>query len=122
VSKTILAVDDSTSVRELVSKTLSAAGYRIIEAVDGIDGYAKATASRIDAIVTDFNMPGMNGIEFIRKYRTHPSSKGVPIIFLSTESAEGLQRQAREAGATGWIVKPFRQDHLLAVMRKVAGG
>jgi two-component system, chemotaxis family, chemotaxis protein CheY len=121
MSKTVLTVDDSASVRQMVAITLAAAGYRVIEAVDGADGYAKATSHTIDAVLTDLNMPEMNGIEFIRKYRGHPSSRGVPIVFLTTESDDELKRQAKEAGATGWIVKPFKQDQLLAVIRKVAG-
>lgn len=119
MSKTILTIDDSASVRQMVSMTLSAAGYRVVEAADGA---AKATAGgKIDAVLTDLNMPVMNGIDFIRKYRTHPSSTGVPVVFLTTESDDGLKQQARSAGATGWIVKPFKQDQLLSVVRKVAG-
>jgi two-component system chemotaxis response regulator CheY len=121
MSKTILTIDDSASIRQMVSLTLSSAGYTVIEAQDGADGYAKATANHVDAVLTDLNMPVLNGIEFIRKYRAHPSSKGVPIVLLTTESDEELKRQAKEAGATGWIVKPFKQDQLLAVMKKVAG-
>lgn len=122
MSKTILTIDDSASVRQMVSMTLSAAGYRVVEAADGAEGFAKATAgARIDAVLTDLNMPVMNGIDFIRKYRTHPASNGVPVVFLTTESDDGLKQQARSAGATGWIVKPFKQDQLLSVVRKVAG-
>ena len=121
MSKTILAIDDSPSVRQMVSLTLSSAGYTVIEASDGADGYSKAISNRVSAVLTDLNMPGMNGLDFIRKYRAHPSSAGVPIVFLTTESDEELKRQAREAGATGWIVKPFKQDQLVAVVRKVAG-
>jgi two-component system chemotaxis response regulator CheY len=121
MSKTILAIDDSPSVRQMVALTLSSAGYTVVEACDGADGYNKAISNRISAVLTDLNMPGMNGLDFIRKYRAHPSSAGVPIVFLTTESDEELKRQAREAGATGWIVKPFKQDQLVAVVRKVAG-
>jgi len=121
MSKTILTIDDSASIRQMVVMTLSAAGLDVIEAINGADGYAKATSQTVHAIITDLNMPVMNGIEFIRKYRQHPSSKGVPIILLTTESDEDLKRQAKEAGATGWIVKPFKQDQLLAVIKKVAG-
>ena len=119
--KTILTVDDSASLRQMINLALSSAGYRVIEAVDGADGYSKATTNPVAAVITDLNMPVMNGLEFIRKFRAHPSSKGVPIILLTTESDEGLKRQAKEAGAIGWIVKPFKQDQLLAVIRKVAG-
>jgi two-component system chemotaxis response regulator CheY len=121
MSKTILTIDDSASIRQMVAMTLSTAGHRVIEAVDGADGYTKATTNAVDVIITDLNMPNLNGIEFIRKYRTHPSSRGIPIILLTTESDEDLKRQAKEAGATGWIVKPFKQDQLLAVIKKVAG-
>jgi len=121
MSKTILTVDDSASIRQMVSLALSSAGYRVIEAADGAEGYSKAIGGAVHAVITDLNMPVMNGIEFIRKFRTHPASKGVPIILLTTESDDELRRQAKEAGAIGWIVKPFKQDQLLAVIKKVAG-
>jgi two-component system chemotaxis response regulator CheY len=121
MSKTILTIDDSASIRQMVSMTLMSAGLAVIEAANGAEGYDKATTNTVHAILTDLNMPVLNGIEFIRKYRQHPSSKGVPIILLTTESDEELKRQAKEAGATGWIVKPFKQDQLLAIIKKVAG-
>ena len=121
MSKTILTIDDSASIRQMVVMTLSAAGLDVVEAINGADGYTKATSQTVHAVITDLNMPVMNGIDFIRKYRQHPASKGVPIILLTTESDEELKRQAKEAGATGWIVKPFKQDQLLAVIKKVTG-
>lgn len=121
MSKTILAIDDSPSVRQMVALTLTGAGYEVVQAADGAEGYSKAIGSRIDAVLTDLNMPVMNGLDFIRKYRAHPSSAGVPIVFLTTESDDDLKRQAKEAGATGWIVKPFKQDQLVAIVKKVAG-
>ena len=121
MTKTILTIDDSASIRQMVAMTLSAAGLDVVEAINGADGYTKATSQTIHAVITDLNMPVMNGIEFIRKYREHPSSKGIPIILLTTESDEDLTRQAKEAGATGWIVKPFKQEQLLAVIKKVTG-
>jgi two-component system chemotaxis response regulator CheY len=121
MSKTILTIDDSASIRQMVAMTLTAAGHQVLEAINGADGYTKATSNTVHAVVTDLNMPVMNGIEFIRKYRQHPASKGVPIILLTTESDEELKRQAKEAGATGWIVKPFKQDQLIAVIKKVTG-
>jgi two-component system chemotaxis response regulator CheY len=121
MTKTILTIDDSASIRQMVMMTLSAAGLDVIEAINGADGYDKATGQTVHAVITDLNMPVMNGIEFIRKYRQHPSSKGVPIILLTTESDEELKRQAKEAGATGWIVKPFKQEQLLSVIKKVTG-
>ena len=121
MTKTILTIDDSASIRQMVTLTLSSAGLDVIEAINGSDGYDKAIANTVHAVITDLNMPVMNGIEFIRKYRQHPSSKGVPIILLTTESDEELKRQAKEAGATGWIVKPFKQGQLLSVIKKVTG-
>ncbi len=121
MSKTILTIDDSASIRQMVSLTLKTAGYEVLEAVDGKDGFGKATSNTVDAVITDLNMPNMNGIEFIKAYRADPSSKGIPIILLTTESDENLKREAKEAGASGWIVKPFKQDQLLAVIKKVAG-
>jgi two-component system chemotaxis response regulator CheY len=121
MTKTILTIDDSASVRQMVALTLSAAGHNVIEAGDGAQGYAKAIAEPVHAVITDLNMPVMNGIEFIRKYRQHPMSKGVPILLLTTESDETLKAEARAAGATGWIVKPFKQDQLVAVIKKVTG-
>jgi two-component system chemotaxis response regulator CheY len=121
MTKTILTVDDSASLRQMIVLTLTGAGYKVVEAVDGADGFNKATASRVDAVITDLNMPVMNGLEFIKKFRAHPASKGVPIILLTTESDENLKKQAKEAGAIGWIVKPFKQDQLLAVIKKVTG-
>lgn len=121
MSKTILTIDDSASIRQMVAMTLKSAGHAVLEAGNGAEGYDQATSNKVDAVITDLNMPVLNGIEFIRKFRQHPASKGVPIILLTTESDDDLKRQAKEAGATGWIVKPFQQDQLLAVIRKVTG-
>ena len=121
MSKTILTIDDSASIRQMVAMTLTAAGHHVVEAGNGAEGYTKAIAQPLDAILTDLNMPVLNGIEFIRKYRQHPASKGVPIILLTTESDEALKAEAKAAGATGWIVKPFKQDQLVAVIKKVTG-
>ena len=97
MSKTILTIDDSASIRQMVAMTLKSAGHIVIEAGDGAQGYDQATSHTLDAVITDLNMPVMNGIEFIRKYRTHPSSKGVPILLLTTESDDELKRQAVSA-------------------------
>ena len=121
MSKTILTIDDSVSFRQMVRMTLTAVGHQMIEAGDGAEGYSKAIAQPVHAVLTDLNMPVLNGIEFIRKYRQHPSSKGVPIILLTTESSDDLKREAKEAGATGWMVKPFKQDQLVAMIKKVTG-
>lgn len=121
MSKTILTIDDSASIRQMVSMTLTAAGYTVLEAADGSEGYDKATGNRVNAVLTDLNMPIMNGLDFIRKFRAHPSSTGIPIVFLTTESDEAMKAEAKAAGATGWIVKPFKPEQLLAVVKKVAG-
>lgn len=121
MSKSILTVDDSASIRQMVKLTLGAAGYQVHEAGNGAEGLAKAKTTQVDMVVTDLNMPVMDGLTFIRELRKLPSYRGVPIIFLTTESDGGIKAQAKEAGATGWIVKPFQQDQLLAVAKKVLG-
>ncbi|MBK5957456.1 two-component system response regulator [Rhodoplanes elegans] len=121
MSKTILNVDDSASVRQMVQLTLQGAGYRVLQANDGADGLAKAKANPVDMIVTDLNMPVMNGLALIRELRKLPTYRGVPILFLTTESDANVKKEAKEAGATGWITKPFQQDQLVAVVRKVLG-
>ena len=120
MSKTILAVDDSASVRQLVRMTLIGAGYQVIEAGDGREALTKAQGATVHAVVTDVNMPNMNGIELVRELRKLPAFSGVPILCLTTESDEGVKQTARAAGATGWITKPFRPEQLLAAVRKVA--
>ena len=121
MSKTILTVDDSASMRQMVKITLSGAGYQVVEAENGADGLSKAKTSPANMVVTDLNMPVMDGLTFIRELRKLPEYRGVPIIFLSTESDAGVKAQAKEAGATGWIVKPFQAEQLLAVVKKVLG-
>jgi two-component system chemotaxis response regulator CheY len=121
MKKRILAVDDSPSVRQMVKLTLSGAGYDIIEASDGAEGLSKAQASTLDMVVTDLNMPVMNGLGLIRALRKLPAYRGVPILFLTTESDPEMKQQAKAAGATGWITKPFQQDQLVAIVRKVLG-
>ena len=121
MSKVILAVDDSASVLQMVKLTLTTAGYQVVQAANGAEGLAKARSSCFDMVLTDLNMPVMNGIAMIREIRKLPQCLGVPIIFLTTESAATLKSEAKAAGATGWITKPFQKDALLAVIRKVVG-
>ena len=121
MSKTILSVDDSASVRQMVKLTLTGAGYQVIQANDGSEGLVKAKASQVDMVMTDLNMPVMNGLALIKELRQLPAYKGVPILFLTTESDAGLKAEAKAAGATGWITKPFQQDQLIAVVKKVLG-
>lgn len=119
--KTILALDDSASVRQMVKLTLTSAGYQVVEACDGLEGLAKAKASAVNMVVTDLNMPNMNGLAFIRALREMAVYKGVPIVFLTTESDGTLKQEAKAAGATGWITKPFKPEQLTAIAKKLLG-
>ena len=119
--KAVLAVDDSSSVRQMVGFTLRNAGYEVGEAVDGQDGVAKASARKFDLIVTDLNMPSMDGIQMIGALRKLPAYAFTPILMLTTESQPEKKDAGKKAGATGWIVKPFNSDQLVAVVRKLIG-
>lgn len=121
MAKTILSVDDSASMRQMVRLALSNAGYDVIEACDGREGLAKAKAGGIHMVLTDLNMPSMDGLSLIKELRTLPSFKGIPIVFLTTESDQTKKNEARAAGATAWIVKPFQESQLLGVVKKVLG-
>ena len=121
MSETIMTVDDSASIRQMVSFTLKQAGYNVVEAVDGQDALDKLQTATVQMIITDLNMPNLNGIELIRAVRANPTHRFVPIVMLTTESNADTKQQGKEAGATGWIVKPFKPDQLLAVIRKVLG-
>ena len=121
MTKLILTVDDSASIRQMVKLTLTGVGYIVLQACDGAEGLAKARATAVDLVVTDLNMPVMNGLSLIRELRKLASYKGVPIIFLTTESDPVMKQAAKAAGATGWITKPFQQEQLIAVTRKVLG-
>lgn len=116
---TVLTVDDSPSIRQMVKVTLEPAGHQVIEASDGAQGLSKAQASRPDLVITDLNMPNMNGLELIRALRKLPQLTGLPIVFLTTESSDAIKQEAKSAGATGWITKPFKPEQLLAVVNKL---
>lgn len=116
---TVLAVDDSPSIRQMIKVVLGPAGHTVIEAGDGAEGLAKAKSASLNLVITDLNMPVMNGLEMIKQLRTLSACTGVPILFLSTESDEGIKQQAKAAGATGWITKPFKPEQLLAVVSKL---
>jgi len=120
VGKVILTVDDSVSVRQMVKLTLSDAGYTVVEAVDGKDALAKLTKT-VNLVITDLNMPNLDGIGLIRGIRTNPILRGVPIIMLTSESQESRKLEGKAAGATGWIVKPFTRQQMLAVVKRVIG-
>jgi two-component system, chemotaxis family, chemotaxis protein CheY len=121
MSKCIMTVDDSASVRQMVSFTLKDAGYDVVEAVDGKDALTKIPGLSVHMVITDLNMPNMDGIGLIRELRAQPAFKFIPIIMLTTESQDTKKQEGKSAGATGWIVKPFKSDQLLAVVRKVLG-
>lgn len=116
--KKFLIVDDSASIRQLVTFTLKNAGYDVVTAVSGEKAMASLTGTKVDAVITDLNMPEMDGIELIRKVRAITEYKFVPIIMLTTEAQEDKKREGKEAGASGWIVKPFSPEQLLNVIRK----
>lgn len=122
MTKTILTVDDSATVRQMVSFTLKSAGYEVIEATNGHDALAKLNQPcNLSIVVTDLNMPAMDGIGLIQRLRAHATYKYVPVVVLTTESEPAKKQAARSAGATAWIVKPFRPEQLLAVIQKVLG-
>ena len=116
---TILTVDDSPSVRQMIKLVLGPLGHGVIEAGDGAEGLQKAKAQAIDLVITDLNMPVMNGLALIRELRKLPSFLGTPIVFLTTESSDAMKQDAKAAGATGWITKPFKPEQLLAVVNKL---
>lgn len=119
MAKHILAVDDSKTMRDMINFTLEAAGYDVTLAVDGNDGLAKLKDKPVDLIITDINMPGMNGIELIKNVRAESLHRTMPILILTTEAGDNLKQEGRTAGATGWIVKPFVPEKLLKVIGRV---
>jgi two-component system, chemotaxis family, chemotaxis protein CheY len=117
--KQILSVDDSASVRQMVGLTLRKLDYEVTEAVDGRDGLGKAQGGKFDLIITDLNMPNLDGIEMIAAVRKLPGYTFIPILMLTTESQAAKKDAGRKAGATGWIVKPFNADQLVAAIQKL---
>ncbi len=117
--KTVLIVDDSATIRQMVSFTLKVAGFSVVEAGDGQEGLERLAAQHMDLVITDLNMPRLDGIGLIRALRARPESRFTPVLMLTTESQESKRQEGRAAGATGWMVKPFHPDKLIAVIRKV---
>ena len=115
----ILAVDDSPSMRQMVTFTLKGAGYNVVEAVDGQDALEKSGKNDFDLVLTDQNMPRIDGISLTKKLRDSPKFKSTPILILTTESSDQMKQAGRAAGATGWMVKPFDPAKLLEVIKKV---
>ena len=121
MSARILVVDDSASMRQMVSFALTSAGFAVDEAEDGQVALGRAQGQRFNAVVTDVNMPNMDGISLIRALRGLPDYRFTPMLMLTTESAADKKAEGKAAGATGWLVKPFDPDQLLATVRKVLG-
>jgi two-component system chemotaxis response regulator CheY len=116
-----MTVDDSSSMRQMVAFTLSQAGYDVLEAVDGKDALNQLNGGKIDMFITDLNMPNLDGIGLIRALRKKAEYKFAPIIMLTTESHDSKKQEGKSAGATGWIIKPFKPEQLIAVIKKVLG-
>jgi two-component system chemotaxis response regulator CheY len=122
MAKIIMTADDSASVRQMVSFTLKQGGYEVVEAVDGKDALQKlASHNKVDMLITDLNMPNLDGIGLIKGARALPGCKFIPIVMLTTESQDSRKQEGKAAGATGWIVKPFKPEQLMAVVKKVLG-
>lgn len=119
MAKTVLIVDDSISIRQVLGFTLKHAGFTVLEGSNGQEGLTKLDGQRIDLVITDLNMPVMDGITFIKNLRGRPNLKGIPVLMLTTESQDGKKQEGKAAGATGWIVKPFQPDKLLAIIARV---
>jgi two-component system chemotaxis response regulator CheY len=119
MSKRVMTVDDSATVRQVLKMTLEGAGYEVLQAVDGVDALRKLANESVDMLVTDLNMPNMDGITLIREVRRDPGNRFLPIVMLTTESQPEKKHEGKSAGASGWIVKPFKPEQLLAVVRMV---
>ena len=119
MSKRALTVDDSKTMRDMVTFTLKSAGYQTLEAEDGKAALSVLAAHQVDAIITDLNMPNMNGFDLIRAVRADAKHKFVPILMLTTEGDDSKKQEGKSAGATGWIVKPFNPEKLVDVVKKV---
>jgi len=119
MAKVILAVDDSASMRKMVHFTLSGAGYDVVQAVDGVDALEYARGHAVDIVLTDVNMPRMDGIALVKELRALPTYRFTPMLVLTTESSQEKKLEGKQAGATGWIVKPFNPEQLLATIARV---
>lgn len=117
--KRVMAVDDSATVRQVLNMTLSGAGYDVIEAVDGDDALQKMGDNSVDVLVTDLNMPNLDGVGLIEQVRSRPGNRFLPIIMLTTESSPDKKKAGKAAGASGWITKPFKPEQILSVLRMI---
>ena len=119
--KSILIVDDSNSIRQSISFVLEQAGFSVTQAQDGVDALKKLETQGFDLVISDVNMPNMDGIELTRQIRKADRHKFTPVLMLTTESQASMMQEGKAAGATGWIVKPFEPDKLMAVVKKLVG-
>jgi len=119
MAKTILIVDDSASIRQVVSLTLKGAGYAVVDAIDGKDALAKLDGRKINLVISDVNMPNMDGISFVKAMKVMPAYKFTPVIMLTTEGSEAMKRDGQAAGAKAWVVKPFQPAQMLDAVSKL---
>ena len=119
MAKTILVVDDSASLRQVVGIALKGAGYEVVEAVDGKDALTKLDGRKVHLIISDVNMPNMDGISLVKEIKKLPAYKFTPIVMLTTESADAKKSEGQAAGAKAWMLKPFNPPQLLAVVQKL---
>ena len=119
MAKTIMIVDDSASLRQVVGISLRGAGYDVLEGCDGVDALRKLTGQKVHLIISDVNMPNMDGISLVKAVKQMPAYKFTPIVMLTTESQEEKKRQGQEAGAKAWVVKPFKPEQLIGVVQKL---
>ena len=117
--KRIMTVDDSATIRQMVALTLRDAGFEVVQAVDGRDALERLAKESVDMLITDLNMPNLDGVGLIRAVRQDPANRFIPIIMLTTESADSKKQEGKAAGASGWIVKPFKPEQLLGVVKMV---
>lgn len=118
---TIMTVDDSASMRQMIKFTLEKSGYDVLDAVDGEDALKKLQGQKVHLVVTDLNMPNLDGIGLIKRLKEKPEYKFVPVLMLTTESQDSMKKEGRAAGAAGWIVKPFKPEQLIGVVKKLLG-
>ena len=121
MGKRILAIDDMKTLRDLLGKVLRTAGYEVVEAVDGVDGLEKFSSCKPDLVISDLNMPNLDGIGFVTGARGRPEGKSVPILILTTETNDNLKQRAKQAGATGWLTKPFNPQRLTKLVDQLTG-
>jgi len=119
MAKTIMIIDDSSSLRQVVAIALGNAGYAAIEACDGQDALAKLTGEKIHLMICDLNMPNMDGLTFLKAVRAHPRHKFTPVIMLTTEAGQDMKQEGQAAGARAWMVKPFKPEQLLVAVSKL---